>query len=453
MATLEFYFSLPRREDFKRFLIYLLFVANLAGIFFLWSVGSDYYIKNPADGNIFIAIGRLFGLLGEFFLLIQLVLVGRIRPIERLFGFDRLNKIHRTIGYSIALFILGHPLLLILGYAEAGGISFFSQLGEFLSNSEYVLLAYLALLLFIFVIFISLPFVRGRLHYDRWYFTHLLIYLAIGLVFPHQLGIADLRGGAPLYYWYILNFGVFGVFLSYRFIRPLFLFWRHRFEVAKVVKESPDTWSLYIKGKKMEKFRFESGQYANINIFAGGIWWSKHPFSFSAPYDGKMIRFSIKALGDYTSKIQNVPMGARVLIDGPLGLFVERTALRNKFLLIAGGIGITPLRSMVSDLVFKNKNTVLLYGVKTEKDFVFKREIDDLAEKSELLGVHYVLSSPEPGFESGYIDKEKIIRLVPDFYEREVFLCGPPLMMNSVVSSLKELGFPKKNIHFEKFSF
>src|SRR3989344_2037822 len=316
---MEFYFSLPSTTSIKKFLVWFLFFGNLLGIVVLWLTNSSYYIQNPADGNILIALGRITGLLAEYFILVQSMLIGRVRWLEHLFGFDVLNKIHRWIGYSILSLLLTHPLLLTIGNAQANGVPLLSQFADFLANKKDVLNAFFALLIFIFIVVISIVIVRKKLRYETWYFTHLFTYLAIGLALTHQLGTGDLRSGWGLTYWYVLNFAVFGFVLLYRLIRPLYLFWRHRFFVEHIVEETPDTFSLYISGKNLDRFKFEAGQYANITILARGMWYT-HPFSFSSAYNGAFLRFSIKSLGDYTSKIRELKPGTPIIIDGPLGL-------------------------------------------------------------------------------------------------------------------------------------
>ncbi|MEK7538507.1 MAG: ferredoxin reductase family protein [Patescibacteria group bacterium] len=449
---MELYYAPPSSKNVKKISIYALFVVNIAVIFALWWGNSGPYVMNPDGGNLFVGLGRIFGLLAEYFLLVQLMLVGRVKWIEHVFGFDRLNAVHRFIGYSIPLFLISHVSLLTLGYAEANGLTLTAQFIAFLTGNNEILYALVALFLFLFVIGMSIAIVRRKLRYETWYFVHLSVYLAILLALQHQLGAGDLWGGWALSYWYALNFSVFGFVLAYRFVRPLYFFGKHRFVIEDVVAETPDTYSLYITGKNMEQFKFEAGQYANITLLARGMWYT-HPFSFSTAYNGKFIRFTIKSLGDYTSQVRRLKPGTKVIIDGPLGLFVEERALRKKFLLIAGGIGVTPLRSMVESLAFKNKDAVLLYGGKTADDLAFKKEFESLCQSTASVVVHYILSTQTPHYESGYIDKEKIARLVPDFATREVFLCGPPPMMKATVENLSGLGFSGDHIHFEKFSF
>lgn len=448
----EFYFNISPKKTLIKFSLFAVVALNLLGIIYLWWNNSHYYVINPEGGNIFIALGRLAGLLGAFTLLVQISLVGRTKWIEGIFGFDKLNKLHRFIGYSILLLLLGHPLLLIVGYSEINSVSYISQLADFLANWKDVLKSFFALLIFGFIIVFSIAIIRHKLKYETWYFVHLATYLGLILAFSHQVNTGDLSKGYALYYWYTINILVVGVFLLYRFLRPLYLFARHRFKIDRVIEESPGTWSIYITGAHMDKFYFNAGQYANINILSRGMWYS-HPFSFSSACNGQYLRFTIKALGDYTNKIGNVPLGTHVIIDGPLGLFIKETSHRKKYLFIAGGIGITPIRAMIELNAIDKADMVLIYGSRTEKDITFKAEFDEILLRCPTLKIFHILGTPTPGYENGFINKDKIVRLIPDFFDREVFLCGPPIMMKLTVKNLKELGFDNSHMHYEKFSF
>ena len=445
--------SIPSRKiNFDKIIIILFFLVNLGVIFVLWWMKSSFYILNPSGGNIYTALGRITGLLASYLLLVQLILIGRIRWFESAFGFDKLNKIHRFIGYGVMVFLLSHPIFLIIGKAKQQEVSLYSQFGDYLANWPDVFAAFVAVALFIFIVFLSISVARKSFRYETWYLVHLLTYLAIGLAFSHQFTGADIKAGWPMYYWYVINFAVFGSVLLYRFLRPIYLFMVHRFVIDSIVKETHDTWSIIITGRKMESFKFASGQYANLTIFTSGMRFS-HPFSFSSAYNGKYVRFTVKNLGDYTAKIQLLKPGTHIVLDGPLGLFIQRKAIRELFLFIAGGIGVTPARAMLESLAHEGRNAVLLYSSRTEADIAFKNEFDQIKQMNPLISVHHIVSTPTPGYESGFIDKEKIVRLVPDFYLREVYLCGPPPMMNAMVANLKELGFDDNHIHFENFSF
>ncbi|MBA3550910.1 ferric reductase-like transmembrane domain-containing protein [Patescibacteria group bacterium] len=431
----------------KKVLIYFLFFINLAIVIGIWINGSGILL-NGSTGDIFIALGRLVGLLAMFFILVQLVLIGRIRWIEQQFGFDNLNILHKKIGFSIGATILLHPFFIILGYSIAGRISYFEQISILLSSWPYVLLAAIGLTILLLCVGISISIVRKKLKYETWYFTHLFIYVAIGLVFAHQIQTADVSFGWAKTYWLFLNFIVFGLVLLYRFIRPIYLTFKHQFYIDRIVTETDSVTSFYIKGKHINKYFFQPGQYMHIIFLAKKMWYS-HPFSFSTAPNSDSLRVSIKSSGDFTSTIHKVPVGTHVIIDGPFGIFTEKTAKYDAYLFIAGGIGITPIRSLIESLSAKNKDMILLYGNRTEKDIAFRSELENMNVK-----IHHVLSETnDPKFETGYMDNERIVRLAPDFMKREIFVCGPPVMMNAVVKLLKEMGVPKSQLHYEVFSY
>ena len=452
---IDVYFALPTPlrspRTMKKIFWYGLLALNMIAIIAIWYTRSSYYIQNPEDGNILKALGRLAGLFAEVAILLELLLIGRITVIEQTFGHDKMNKIHRWIGYSILLFMLGHPILLTMASAQANGYTFYQQFADFLANGEDIFAAFVSIILFAYIIVLSLPIIRKRLRYETWYFTHLLVYLAIGLAFSHQIESGDVSVAPYLYYWLVLNFTIFGVMLFYRLIKPLLNAWRFEFRVADVTMETKDTYSIYIKGKNIEQFSYQAGQFANITFLQKGLWYS-HPFSFSVEPNTNCVRFTIKALGDYTKRLGELKVGTRVILDGPLGLFVDKAALRDKLLLIAGGIGITPIRALIGHLVTEKKDFVLMYAARTPEDIAFRAEFEEF-QKIHPFTIHYIMSAPTEGYESGFIDREKLVRLTPDFYDRDVYLCGPPPMMTATVKNLEGLGVPIKNIHFEKFSF
>jgi ferredoxin-NADP reductase len=244
---------------------------------------------------------------------------------------------------------------------------------------------------------------------------------------------------------------VFGLVLLYRFIRPLWLFNRHRFAVARVVAETPDVISIYITGRNMESFQFQAGQFANWTFLGKGLWWT-HPFSFSQSYNGKELRITVKSLGDFTARLQNIKPGTPVIVDGPLGRFTLAAAQHKKYLFIAGGIGITPINALLQELQ-KQGESVLLYGNKTTEDIVFGTELQELTGHMThfLSGVTDNLTMPN--MKTGYITKDEVLQLVPDIAERDIYVCGPPVMMKNLTTAFRQLGLPKNQIHFEQFSY
>lgn len=449
---MEIYFRWPNNRSLAQFAIVMVFFANIVAMVMIWRNGSQYYLENPSNGNLWFAYGRLAGLFAQFALLLQLLLISRAPFIERAFGFDKLNVVHRWVGYTIATLMIGHPFLLTYGAAKSNGLSLLGQFADYLQNRAFVFNSYLGVVILIMVIVSSVAIVRKKVRYETWYLPHLLTYVAVTMIFLHQIKVGDLRTTAPWAYWLTINIFAGGSLLIYRWVRPVLALFRFGFRIDRVTQETPTVVSVYISGRRLEHFSYEPGQYANLRFLDRHHWWQSHPFSFSTGPQPRSIRFSIKGSGDFTNSLRTVKPGTPVLLDGPLGQFVLSRASRRKVLLIAGGIGITPLRALLDDPRMAGRDAVLLYANRAVDDIALKDEFDEY-ERRGLVRVIHILNQPQPGYESGFIDHEKISRLVPDFFEREVFLCGPPPMMKAVVKQLRGMGVSGRYIHYERFSF
>jgi predicted ferric reductase len=433
--------------------------SQLAIVVGFWAWNHVHHLLgNQLTGDStaqFLAYGRLAGLLAAFGCLLQIILVGRTRWVERAFGLDRLSRLHHVVGFGLLLAIVAHPVLVTLGHAAQAGVSYTEQYVDFLRNWKGVAGAAAAVAIMLAALLFSVMVLRKRMSYERWHTTHLTLYIAIALAFGHQLAVGtDLISNRWLrYYWLALYVFVFANLLWYRVARPLLKYWRHRFRVARLVPEAGDVTSVHIEGRRLEAFKARGGQFVIVRFLARGFRWEAHPFSLSAPPDGRGLRLTIKALGDYTRKIPELAAGTGVIIDGPHGIFTAGRCRGSKALLIAGGIGITPIRSLAEELARRGADLVLLYGNRDSKGIVFEKELAELAASTGRLRVIHVLSAdPAWAGERGHIDRERIARLVPDVREREVFLCGPPVMMKLVRAALRELGVPRGRIYYERFA-
>ncbi len=427
----------------KKLALAAIFLINLGIIIYLWSSQSVRFLS-AGQAGLFISLGRLVGLLAVYLVLWQLVLIGRARFIEQTFGFDRLAAFHRLNGLIAWIFIFLHPFFIILGRAKLGGVSF---LGEFLSSlspEAELGSAFIAVLIFTFIIIISFGAMRRKLKYEAWHYIHFLTYLAIILAFGHQLEMGyDLQKNWAAAYWYLLYAIAILPLIYYRLLWPAFLYYRHRFQVARVVRENPWVISVYISGRQMDRFYFRGGQFIVARFLSRELAWQAHPFSLSQAFNGKELRLTIKNLGDYTASLPSkLRPGQPVWLEGPYGIFTGRRAKGSKLALIAGGIGITPIRSLIEDSPDKDK--VLVYSARQMEEMALKPELDSLAGHN--LRNEYLDSS------SGRLDKDKLSQLLPDYQEREFYLCGPWPMISAVRKALRELGIKRNRIYFEKFS-
>jgi len=205
-------------------------------------------------------------------------------------------------------------------------------------------------------------------------------------------------------------------------------------------------------------FRFRPGQFGWLTVWGSPFKITAHPFSFSssaATSDGQ-VEISIRNLGDFTCEIPKVPIGRRVYIDGPYGAFTIGNPA-DMHVLIAGGVGITPMMSMIRTLadVGDKRAVVLLYGSKDWDSITFREELEKLETRLDLTVVH-VLAAPPVGWtgERGFMTAEVLMRhLPPPYAEHEYFICGPAVMMDAIERALGELGVPISKYHSERYSF
>jgi predicted ferric reductase len=422
--------------------------ASLVGT--LWWRVSGGLLLSGASGGRAIALGRLAGLTVSSAVMLQLLLVSRLPWLERSVGCDRLFKAHRRLGLALGLVFFLHPALIVVGYARRHQLSLIQQFIETMGDWPYVRLAGVALLLILAGVGLSTRVIRSRLTYETWHVSHLAMYVAVGFAALHQVNGAEFTSHPWLArYWIAMHGLAIGCVVVFRAGRPILGFLRHRFRVDKVVAESDDVFSVYLTGRHLDRCRFSPGQYANIAFLAKGLW-TPHPFSFSAAPNGQYLRVSVKAVGDFTRQVRRIPPGTLAVVEGPLGAFTASRSSRNKYLLVAGGIGITPIRALMESFVAADRDIVLLYAVKTAKDLVFASELRALTARC-----HFVLSQSTDAIdehERGRIDRVMIMRLVPDVRDRDVFVCGPPPMMQAVIAALRAMKIQGSQIHYEQFA-
>ena len=428
----------------------VLFIANLVVILVVWWHGVLPEIQADMVAGPLVAFGRLAGLLAFYLILWQIMFIGRVGWIEKAWGHDKLSRFHHFFGLTAISILFFHPILLMMGYSKLAQTTLASQFWLFLTSYYYTISALIAYLMFLGIVVMSLWIVRKWLKYETWYYIHFTLYVAIVLAFIHQPANGhDLADRAMRIYWWFLFLAASVNVLYYRLTRPIILFKRHEFRVKRIEKETHNVHSVTITGKNLERFKARAGQFIIVRFLAKGFWWEAHPFSFSEMPSGQRLRITPKAVGDFTKKIPTLPVGTKIIVEGPLGRFTADRAPRGKILLIAGGIGITPLRSLFEEFVRQGREVSLIYAAQTEQDFALKDELNQIRSTSDvhqIAKIHYM-----PENKIGRLTPELIKQAVPDVAQRFVYLCGPPPMMKAVREQLESLGVPKKSVLYEKF--
>lgn len=435
----------------KKVLIYLLFTANLAVLIYFWWQSSGLMMTSGDGASIGIAIARLAGLLATQLALTQLILIGRIKWVETVFGLDKLSRVHKWNGYTILALIILHIFILTQTYASLGEISFFSQLFAYIQVDDDFLKALLAFCVLLGTVFLSITIVRRNLKYEWWYWVHLLNYTVYVLFVSHQIKFGSSLQNKTFYYYWLATYAfAAGHIAWFRFGKPLYNFWRQDFTISKVEDLGPAT-NVYISGQNLTEFKRRAGQFMIFRFFQRGFWYEAHPFSLSWGANNDLLRLTAKKLGDFTTKLPLLQAGTKVLIDGPHGVFTSQKITQKKVLLIAGGIGITPLRSLTEELAGTTELT-LIYSARTKADAVLLDELKTIQNIRSFKLIEIYADERIAGAEYGRLDQTVLARLVPDLKDRDVFLCGPPPMMTALKQALRKLGLPKKQLHWERFA-
>jgi predicted ferric reductase len=407
-------------------------------------------------GGILTAVGQLTALYGTYLILIELILMSRSPWLDQLFGMDRLAAAHRWVGFAAVWLLVAHGVTTTVGYAFGDGSSVVGEAVTLVTTYPFVLWAVAGMGLFVMVAISSMRAARERLSYESWHALHLYAYLAVALTFAHQLVVGADFADDPIarLYWIALYVIAAGTILAFRFGQPIRLSLRHRLRVGNVVREGPGVVSIYLTGRELDRLAIRSGQYLVCRFLTRDDWWRGHPFSISAAPNGEWLRITVKELGDDSGRLQAVPIGTPVYIEGPYGALTDARRTKARVLLIAGGIGITPLRALLEDLPARPGDLTLVYRARRPNDLVFRDELDTIARTKGAI-VHYVIGR------RGSIDiptgdplgAASLAGLVPDVGDRDVYLCGPLPMMDSVRRALLVLGVPGTQIHSERFSY
>ena len=433
-------------------IFWTIIVGNAAIIVWLWTRGPGNLNLQPT-ADLFNSIGRITGLLGAYFALIVIVLLARLPWLERLVGFDKLTIWHRWFGHACLWLILAHVVFQVWGYSmvDIPPKSFFDEFWFLLTGGFLpgMITATIGTALVLVVTWSSIVIVRRKLPYELWYAVHFTAYAGIALGWFHQIptGLEFVHNPRPTNYWHALYIATLLV-IAWRITMPFWNALFHRMRVAEVVTEAPGIVSLRITGKRLDRIGVRPGQFFIWRFLSRGFWWAPLPLSLSEAPDGKSLRITVKALGDHSARLARIKPGTRIVAEGPFGMFTEAARTREKVLLVAGGIGITPVRALLEEM---EGDLVVLYRVVSQDDLVFSDELEQLAAERGF-ELHYVVGDHRTPEGRELLSPAHLRKLVPDVADREIYLCGPIPMIDPLRSELRRAGVPKEHLHIERFA-
>lgn len=391
-------------------------------------------------------IGQIFGLVGATMFAINLMLSTRLKFIEKLFfGLNRVYERHSHLGQIAFMLLIFHPLFLLSKYA---GNSFHQAALFLLPSSDWPInWGWLALVGMILLIVATLYI---PLKYNFWKVTHKFFGLFFFFASLHIWLIpSDVSHYLPLRI-YMLGISLLGLcaYFYYSLLGKLFVKKFHY--LVKSVRPLGDDIIDIIMEPQGEILHFNPGQFIFVSFDDKNIGKESHPFSISSGSNEKNISITIKKSGDYTNKLNNIPIGTNVNIEGPYGVFSHANIKNKRQIWIAGGIGITPFISMVKTLQLNDGHDIdLYYCLKNKNEAVYLEYLKTIAlSLNDRLKIFPHYSSQE-----GRISAQVIEHQSGGLVGKDIFICAPPPMISSLKSQLLEKGINKKLIHSEEFSF
>ncbi len=416
----------------------------LIGLVVSGETGSELH----APGGWATFLGTATGLVGTYLALVMVLLASRIPPVERVLGQDGLLRWHRRISAWPILLIVLHAVLITVGYAQAAHSGFGHEIGVLLNDYQDVLAATVGLGLMLLIGVLSVRAIRRRLRRETWWAIHLYIYLALALSFAHALVLGPTFVGHPLTQaiWSLAWAGAAGLVVVYRIGLPVVRTLRHDIRVVEVRPEVPGVVSVICKGRHLDRLPVAGGQFVMWRFLVRDMWWQAHPYTLSSMPRPPYLRITVKAVGDHSEAVASLRPGTRVAIEGPYGAFTRYSRRYHRVAMIAAGIGVTAVRSLLEDLPSGTEPIVLIRAT-TEEDLVLRREIAALVRhhKGKL---HELVGRRD----EVRVDAAALRRLVPDLARRDVYVCGPESFVDTVDLTCRHLGVHRNSLHHEAYA-
>lgn len=421
------------------------------------------HISKYSTSSFFIPM--VLGVLSYTWILWQLVLSARPKFIEKHFGLDKMYRFHGMI----AIIAIGFGIVHKLNYEAIFRDSIMTKLGE------------IALVIFIIVSMISIIFMWTRvldkfaylkrvvvwmkklkvITYERLKLMHNLTIIGILMLQVHVMMTSAARASILVFNVYMGYFLVAMSFYIYHKSIKAWLLEEHHYTISAIYKETSDVISLDLEPKTLFALNFKPGQFGYFTFLSKNIPIEEHPFSISSsPTEKSKLTITVKALGDFTHHLSNTMVGDEVRVEGPFGRFSYMNAVEEKStVFIAGGIGITPLMSMLKhiEILDENRHVILIWAVKTKNDFIKYKTFTTLEQNMAHFSFIPIVSNDNQWTgRKGRLELDvlKDILIETSFLDGNTgyYICGSSNFMKSVLDHLQTIGIPRKQVYYEKFT-
>ena len=476
-----------RRRELHRWLVWsglwLFALGNLAAILYitLFSSSGDAlnYHWNSFDAAL-LGVGRLTAFLAGYFALIEVILLARVPFLERLVGFDRLTIWHRWNGHAVIYLALAHVICTVWGYAKQDGLNWFTEYWHWLTlpqpkapgsfsaasgapppslsinlgaptTSPYPDHHRDDRTFLLFVVLAALARDRTAEALARVVVCDPLhrVRRDCARMVPHDPGRqrADRQREC-------------GRLLA----RALLLRARDRDLVPACLagdqhlplRDTRDRGDprgaggglAAFEGPRARPARDEGGPVLFLAVLHEGVLVHAAPVLAVGEASRRHVPDHGQEPGRPSAKFGEIPVGTRVFAEGPFGVFTDESRTEEKALLIAGGIGITPVRALLEDM---DGDVIALYRVVSADDLVFADELDEISRARGAV-VNYVVGDHASAEGRDLLSPAHLRELVPDIAERDVFICGPVGMIDSIVPNLRRANVTRHHLHVERFA-
>jgi predicted ferric reductase len=434
----------------------LLRVAWLSGFGAIVCAPALAYLAMPSPGGLWDRLSVLTGLLALSALVCAAVLPSRLRSLNRAFGIESVIDVHRFLGVVTASLVFAHLACVV---AEKPANIALLDLTVAPTRAKAATVATLALVaLAVLAVLRS----RARLSYELWKWTHVaLAATVLGFAALHVWLLNQLVRDAVIGTMLALFAATLVMVLGHRWVwRPMFDP-STEFMVRDVRRENPTVSTLVLEPRRRAdgsavSWAFAPGQFAWIRLDRSLIA-EEHPFTIASSAHSDATEFTIRHTGDFTRALRRLPLGATVWVDGPHGAFTNDVETSAGFVMIAGGVGITPMMSMLRTAAHRldPRPYRLVVVASAPQDLLFRAELAQLRRHIDL-EVTEVLRRPVEGWSghTGDIGFELLSAVLGGSHhpsDVDYFICGPPTLVTDALSTLDLLGAAPDRIHTEQF--
>ena len=391
------------------------------------------------------------GLLASDLMVLQVVLLARLPWLEHAWGRSTLTRWHRRLAMWSFWLTLLHMLLFVNQRANQRPRRL---LGLFVTDDQ-MLIASIGTGLIVLVVATSIVAARRRLRYEVWHLSHLWSYVGIALTLPHQLISEDFNRDWALAYWWALYLVGVGLLLAFRVGLPLWRSGRHDLRIESVTAEGPEAVSIQVRGRDLQRWGAEAGQFF-VWRFAGPPGVTRgHPYSLSLPPTADRLRLTVAGIGDGARRARSLEVGARVMVEGPYGSLARLPRRHEHVVMLAAGIGVTPVRALLSAPDLRAGEVTVVLRYRDEARAVLLEEVRRVADERGFT-LHVLIgprASPGSWTSASAGPASDLGALVPGIAAADVLVCGPPVWSAVVQRAAVRAGARPRDLHTEQFSW